>query len=197
MYFSIAAYFTTLLLLICCIKYYLCLDVINDNLEMYVLFLLLPNPSPASLLFSCVVWVVWAWYYSSCSMCQNWASTSPDSFTSLMRTIRKCKRTSLGLNCFVICIIAFSTEDTFSLYVAFQVRHVGSQLCVYTDGHSDPDVPGCWLWFGSCREPGSGLGDGQLQHCTDKVMAYVTHLRVMIYFVALLLLLYNQNTLCP
>lgn len=47
---------------------------------------------------------------------------------------------------------------------------MGGQLRVYTDGHFDPDVPGCRVWFGSFREPGPGLGDGQLQHCTDKVM---------------------------
>ena len=49
---------------------------------------------------------------------------------------------------------------------------MGGQLCVYADGHSDPDVPGCGLWFGSCREPGAGLGDGKLQQCTDKVQLY-------------------------
>lgn len=64
---------------------------------------------------------------------------------------------------------------------------MGDQLCVYTDGHFDPDVPGCRVWFGSWGEPGAGLGDGQLQHCTDKVMmTYVQHL--WIHFVALPLL---------
>lgn len=64
-----------------------------------------------------------------------------------------------------------------------QVRHVGGQLCVYTDGHSDPDVPGRWVWLGSCREPGAGLGDGQLQHCTDKVMTCVRHPWIIIHVV--------------
>ena len=49
---------------------------------------------------------------------------------------------------------------------------MGDQLCVYTDGHFDPDVPGSRVWFGSRGEPGAGLGDGQLQHCTDKVMTH-------------------------
>lgn len=61
---------------------------------------------------------------------------------------------------------------------------MGGQLCVYADGHSDPDVPGCRLWFGSCREPGAGLGDGQLQQCTDKVMTDVQHLWIIIDSVA-------------
>lgn len=44
----------------------------------------------------------------------------------------------------------------------FQVWHVGGQLRVYTDGYTDPDVPGSRLWFGSRRKPGTGHRDGQL-----------------------------------
>lgn len=47
---------------------------------------------------------------------------------------------------------------------------MGGQLCVHTDGHSDPHVPGCWLWSGAVREPGPGFGSGEFQHCTDQVM---------------------------
>lgn len=42
---------------------------------------------------SAAAWAVSGWCFSSSSTCQNWDSTSPDSFTSPMRTIRKCKRT--------------------------------------------------------------------------------------------------------
>lgn len=48
------------------------------------------------------------------------------------------------------------------LWCVFQVWHVGGQLCVYTDGDTDPDVPGSGLRFGSCREPGTGRWDRQL-----------------------------------
>lgn len=65
------------------------------------------------------------------------------------------------------CLISLLT--TLSLCCVLQVWPVGDQLCVYTDGNSNLDVPGCWVWFGSCWEPGAGFGDGQLQHCTDKV----------------------------
>lgn len=82
--------------------------------------------------------------------------------------------------------LLFFIDYIFWLRVALQVWHVGSQLCVYTDGHSDPDVPGRWVWLGSCREPGAGLGDGQLQHCTDKVMTRVQHPWIMIHVVVLL-----------
>lgn len=50
----------------------------------------------------------------------------------------------------------------FWLWGVFQVWHVGGQLRVYTDGYTDPHVPGSGLWFGSCREPGTGHGGGQL-----------------------------------
>lgn len=38
-------------------------------------------------------WVVSVWCFSFSSTCQSWDSTLPDSFTSLMRIIRKCKWT--------------------------------------------------------------------------------------------------------
>lgn len=52
---------------------------------------------------------------------------------------------------------------------------MGGQLCVHTDGHSDPNVPGCWLWSCSMREPGPGFCSGEFQHCTDQVMIDEMH----------------------
>lgn len=39
---------------------------------------------------------------------------------------------------------------------------MGGQLRVYTDGYTDPHVPGSGLWLGSFREAGTGRGGGQL-----------------------------------
>lgn len=46
---------------------------------------------------------------------------------------------------------------------------MGGQLRVYADVYADPDVPGSGVWFGSFRVSGAGPGDGELQHCVDKV----------------------------
>lgn len=110
-------------------------------------------------IFQCLVsaaaWVVSVWCFSFSSTCQSWDSTSPDSFTSLMRIIRKCKWTCGSFLGFIGAVFL-------TVVCVFQVWHVGSQLCVYTDGNTDPDVPGSGLWFGSCREPGTGHWDRQL-----------------------------------
>lgn len=51
----------------------------------------IPKDGKPLVLSPAAAWAVSGWCFSSSSTCPSWGSTSPDSFTSPMRIIRKCK----------------------------------------------------------------------------------------------------------